>query len=1060
MYWPCSVPQAFTARANNGITVNGDDHDGSRPSTAGDEGKTEEESARPIRAVTDQIVDFCSSRHDHLLASISASGLFIWSTRPTVVLALYRRSDKSIESYGPNKSVIFKPDSTVVAIHTERGYLLIFAIESDYNNRVLQQQVHHLHGQSRRQSTRRHFGVDDSVGLVEVLLRFRRALKIDAGINRAIATDNDILVATTKPSAIQCIRWEPRQDGPQTQTQVLSKLSWMNRTGLAYLSFDRAMDLMVWVGEDGSAYATRRANPRLARSPSSDNSTQGDRTAGAAATPLFDGHCFHRSSDGRAEFAAINARFSLIAVAVETGQIVCYAAKDYAGNIPRSHVLQPGPVTSASGRIRCLRWSPDGYCLFVGYEHGWSLFSVFGKEGASSFGCNRWHAETNGDDWLLGIRTAAWTANGGELFLASGDEKIWRLEMSRSAAIGCFSCANLVRALLQTPSEIMIYRGHELPDLTAISNDTPLWHHTQFPAIYLNNQHPIRLSVVSQDGRYVAIAGRRGLAHYSVNSGRWKTFADSTTENSFAVRGGMCWFNHLLAVATENSGGYDLRLYSRELELGREALDAEPFSKPIAFVGPSGDDSLLVYTHENILYHYIIDASEQRPQLVQVGQMALHGVVRAPGRVRSVSWVVSESQLRNGDPSRDVEFASVLFLLDDKLVLLQSSRGRDEEQKYELRVLAQHVEFYILMRDQLYFNFNRPDESVPPTPSVGTMLDRMGRQGQHSLRDSLWIFSGRDLQLWPDVREVLGQAAQEGVSRTRSLVSVPVDFYPLSILLTKGVVLGIEGELVQRRNLTFGQWRTRIRTQLFLPYVLQHQLVASNGSSAAAFGLAHQYQHLSYFPHALEILLHQVLDSEHERERSSKEGEIGEAGEGESLPAVLSFLQMALPLTSYLWTIVSCVRKTELSYWPTLFRHLEPPLGLFEQALHLDDLKTASGFLIIMHGLEEQEQQQEQDEETGTGTGMVERHVGRLMQLAQAKGDFEMCADLARFLIGVDASGRALRRVVDEVSFTKGVQVETEEQKKEGQVVGLGVDLALDGSEAGPADEDGQDQVQ
>ncbi|RMZ75708.1 hypothetical protein DV738_g5316, partial [Chaetothyriales sp. CBS 135597] len=952
MYWPCNVPQAFTARANKGVTLNGDDHDGDRATKAGDEGKTEEESPRPIKATTDQIVDFCTSRHDHLLTSITASDLFIWSTRPTVVLALYRRSDKSIESYGLNKSVILKPDSTVVAIHTERGYLLTFAIESDYNNRVLQQQVNHLHGQSRRQSTRRHFGVDESLGLPEVLLRFRRALKIDAGINGVIATDTDIL-----------------------------------------------------------------------------------------------------SSDGRAEFAAINARFSLIAVAVDTGKIVCYAAKDYAGNIPRSHVLQPSPFTSASGRIRCLRWSPDGYCLFVGYEHGWSMFSVFGKEGASSFGCNRWHAETNGDDWLLGITTAAWTANGGELFLASGNEKIWRLEMSRSAAIGCFSCANLVRALLQTPSEIMIYRGHELPDLTAISNDTSLWHHTQFPARYLNNQHPIRLSVVSQDGRYVAIAGRRGLAHYSVNSGRWKTFADSTIENSFAVRGGMCWFNHLLAVATENSGGYDLRLYSRELELGREVLDAEPFSKPIAFVGPSGDDSLLVYTHENILYHYIIDASEQRPQLVQVGQMALHGVVRAPGRVRSVSWVVSESQLRNGDPSRDVEFASVLFLLDDKLVLLQSSRGRDDEQKYELRVLAQHVEFYILMRDQLYFNFNRPDESVPPTPSVGTMLDRVGRQGQHSLRDSLWIFSGRDLRLWPDVREVLGQAAQEGVARTRSLVSVPVDFYPLSILLTKGVVLGIEGELVQRRNLAFGQWRTRIRTQLFLPYVLQHQLVASKGTSAAAFGLAHQYQHLSYFPHALEILLHQVLDAEHERERNKKEGE---GDEVQSLPAVLSFLQMALPSTTYLWTIVSCVRKTELSYWPTLFRHLDTPLALFEQALQLDDLKTASGFLIIMHGLEEQEQ----DEDTGAGTGMVERHVGRLMQLAQAKGDFEMCADLARFLIGVDASGRALRRVVDEVGFKKEVEGETNEQAKQKQVVGLGVDLTPDNSEAGTANEDGQHDVQ
>ncbi|RMZ89368.1 hypothetical protein DV736_g3398, partial [Chaetothyriales sp. CBS 134916] len=984
MYWPCNVPQAFTAHVNKGVTVNGDDHERSKANAAGDEGNGDSGTGdsgngRPRKAAADQIVDFCSSRHDHLLASISASDLFIWSARPTVVLALYRRSDKSMESYGANKSVIFKPDSTVVAIHTKRGYLLMFTIESDYSNRVLQQQVHHLHGQSRRQGARRHFGADESLGLAEVLLRFRRALKIDAGINGVIATDMEILVATAKPAAVQCIRWEPQQDGPQAVTQLLSKLGWMKRTGIACISFDRAMDLMVWVGEDGSAYATRRAKPRRARSPSSDDSIQSGKAAAGPAAPLFDGHCFHKSSEGRAEFAVINARFSLIAVAIGDGRIVCYAAKDYAGNIPLSHMLQPHPFTSATGRIRCLRWSPDGYCLFVGYEQGWSMFSVFGKEGASSFGCNRGHAESNGDDWLLGTRAAAWTANGGELFLAAGDEKIWRLDLSRSAAIACFSCANLVRALLQTPSEIMIYRGHELPDLRAISNDTPLWHHAQFPAIYLNNQHPIKLSVVSQDGRYVAVAGRRGLAHYSINSGRWKTFADSTVESSFAVRGGMCWFNHLLAVATENSAGYDLRLYSRDLELGRDVLHAEPFSKPIAFVGPSGDDSLLVYTHENILYHYIIDASEQQPQLVQVGQIALHGVVRAPGRVRSVSWVVAESQLRNGDPSRDVEFASVLFLVDDKLVLLQSSRGREGELKYELRVLAQHVEYYILMRDQLYFNFNKADELGAPTRSAGGMLDRVGRHSQHSLHDSLWIFSGKDLRLWPDVREVLYQAAEGGMARGPPLVSVPVDFYPLSILLTKGVVLGIEGELVQRRSLTFGQWRTRIRTQLFLPYVLQHQLVASKGTSAA-FGMAHQYQHLSYFAAAAAA-------------RCSFVSPIGTAVYG-------------VPVDD-------CV---------------VPPLALFEQALQLDDLKTASGFLIIMQGLEEQ------DDEASTDTRMIERHVARLMRLARAKADFEMCADLARFLMGADASGDALRRVVAE---------------------GLSVDMPLDKGEAGAAQEEG-----
>jgi hypothetical protein len=116
----------------------------------------------------------------------------------------------------------------------------------------------------------------------------------------------------------------------------------------------------------------------------------------------------------------------------------------------------------------------------------------------------------------------------------------------------------LARGLLQTGTEVILYRGHDLPDLTTISGKDSLWHHAQYPPTYLHSQWPIRSSVVSQDGRYVAIAGRRGLAHYSVNSGRWKVFEDSKIENSFAVRGGMCWYGHILIAAIESDGSYEV----------------------------------------------------------------------------------------------------------------------------------------------------------------------------------------------------------------------------------------------------------------------------------------------------------------------------------------------------------------------------------------------------------------------------------------------------------------------------------------------------------------------
>jgi hypothetical protein len=46
------------------------------------------------------------------------------------------------------------------------------------------------------------------------------------------------------------------------------------------------------------------------------------------------------------------------------------------------------------------------------------------------------------------------------------------------------------------------------------------------------------------------------------------------------------------------------------------------------------------------------------------------------------------------------------------------------------------------------------------------------------------------------------------------LVSIPVDFYPLSTLLGKATVLGVETDLVQRRDINFSFFRFSIRVCL------------------------------------------------------------------------------------------------------------------------------------------------------------------------------------------------------------------------------------------------------
>jgi hypothetical protein len=90
-----------------------------------------------------------------------------------------------------------------------------------------------------------------------------------------------------------------------------------------------------------------------------------------------------------------------------------------------------------------------------------------------------------------------------------------------------------------------------------------------------------------------------------------------------------------------------IRLYSREASLGNNSIMfIEYLPSPVVFIGPSGEDSLLVYTYDNILYHYIINSTQPQITLVPVGQIAFNGIVRAPSRVRSISWVLPEEQIR------------------------------------------------------------------------------------------------------------------------------------------------------------------------------------------------------------------------------------------------------------------------------------------------------------------------------------------------------------------------------------------------------------------------------
>lgn len=115
---------------------------------------------------------------------------------------------------------------------------------------------------------------------------------------------------------------------------------------------------------------------------------------------------------------------------------------------------------------------------------------------------------------------------------------------------------------------------------------------------------------------------------------------------------------------------------------------------------------------------------------------------------------------------------------------------------------------------------------------------------------------------------------------------------------------------------------------------------------------------------------------------------------------MLSFLSS---FPDYLNILVQCTRKTEVRSWRTLFAYLPPPQDLFEESLRKGQLKTAGGYLLVLHTFEELESSSEQ--------------CVRLLQTAKEAADWDLCKELARFLMALDESGDTLRHALQRIDI-------------------------------------------
>jgi len=129
---------------------------------------------------------------------------------------------------------------------------------------------------------------------------------------------------------------------------------------------------------------------------------------------------------------------------------------------------------------------------------------------------------------------------------------------------------------------------------------------------------------------------------------------------------------------------------------------------------------------------------------------------------------------------------------------------------------------------------------------------------------------------------------------------------------------------------------------LFLHHILRFHLAA--GQVQEAVSLASHYQRLVFFAHALEILLHTVVESEATAEEDVTTTNADDRDKS-ILPSVIEFLDhfdVALDV------VVGCARKTEMTRWRRLFDIVGDPKTLFEVGSFAPHVPVAMMALLVV----------------------------------------------------------------------------------------------------------------
>ncbi|KTG32257.1 hypothetical protein cypCar_00037277 [Cyprinus carpio] len=884
---------------------------------------------------------------------------------PSVLIVSYIESGKAAAQFGFYQQVEWKADDSMIAVAAENGYVLLFDIIAGSDEKYLYEPVYPK-GSARVKVTP---GYKEEQCAPALTLEMKKPTtwRLQSAVCRTL--QEDLLVATAD-GYLHTLHWDSVSNGRRAVNLCTIPFSLdlqSSRGGpcldlggvhIRDMEYCTTLDGFAVVFDDGRlGFITPTAN-RLAT----------DQLQGVWAADVSDGTC-----------VAVNNKYRLMAFGCSSGSVLVYMIDSSTGSMQLSHKLELTPkhypdIWNKTGPVKMIRWSPDCSVVMVTWDcGGLSLWSVFGAHLFCTLGEDFAYRSDGTKKDPLKISSMSWGVEGYHLWVigstdatpvpdgAEGDEKlqqagILQFQFIKSALTVNPCTSNQEQVLLHGEDRLYLTCGdptqaHNIPDkspsrdsggspLRRPSASTPL---SQGLSTLLGHKHwqVVQFAAIDWSGQCVAVAGRRGIAHYSLYTRKWKLFGNVT----------------------------QLRLYVRSSNL----------DNAFASVTKLHADTLLLNVFRNVVILFRADCSiclysiERRHdspspsasvELLQ--EVSMSRYIPHPALVVSVTLtsVRTETGITLKAPQQACSAESILLNLAGQLIMLQ--RDRSGPQVREKDTPANQTKL---------LPFCPPVVLAQCVENVWTTC-RSNRKKRH-LMEALWLSCGEaGMKVWLPLFPRDHRKPHSFLSR-RIMLPFHINIYPLTVLFEDALILGASNETVlfdgpgsSSLEALFPFCTVERTSQIYLHHILRQLLVRNLGEQALM--LAQSCATLPYFPHVLELMVHVVL----EEEATSRE-----PIPDPLLPTVAKFVT-EFPL--FLQTIVHCARKTEYALWNYLFAAVGNPKDLFEECLMAQDLDTAASYLIILQNMEV--------------PAVSRQHATLLFNTALEQGKWDLCRHMIRFL--------------------------------------------------------------